>query len=80
MGSLCLLGEVDHGTSNQSVMISATLAKQCVNISITDDSVVEEDEFFQISITSIFRYAGGYNPYYLSIMSATVTIIDNDCK
>ena len=74
------LGKFDHEMGDQSVIISTDMLKQCVDISITDDSTVEEDEFFQLSITYISRIAANYTPYSLRISEATITIYDDDCK
>ena len=59
--------------------MSASLGRQCFNITIIDDNVAEEDEFFQVSLTSIRRIAGNYI-YQVLTPTATVTIIDDDCK
>ena len=82
-------GEADHGSLQQQLNISANLTRQCVIIDITNDNETEENEFFQISI-SIIRYNNRISSistvysstriYQLHTQSATVTIIDDDCK
>ena len=72
-------GEADHGSLQQQLNISANLTRQCVTIDITNDNEAEENEFFQISI-SIIRFNTGIRIYQLHTQSATVTIIDDDCK
>ena len=76
-----LLGEPDHGSLQQELTVSADRGRQCVDITITDDDVPEQNEFFQITLSNIqlveatFRYV-----YQLHTPSATVTIVDDDCK
>ena len=36
-------GEVDHGSLQQEFTVSASLRRQCFNITIVDDDVAEED-------------------------------------
>ena len=73
-------GEADHGSLQQQLNISANLSRQCVTIDITNDNETEENEFFQISISSIIRVSSSSGIYQLYTSSATVTIIDDDCK
>ena len=70
---------MDHGLLEEEFTVSASLRRQCFNITIINDDVAEEDEFFQVSLTSIRRIAGN-NIYEVLIRRATVTIIDDDCK
>ena len=62
---------------------------QCVNISITDDKIEEDIQFFQISLYryyyytsySIFALHGNPKIYPLSSnATAIITIYDDDCK
>ena len=73
-----LLDGVDHGSLEQEFTVSASLRRQCFNITIIDDDVAEEDEFFQVSLTSSY-IVGNYRSQ-LSITTANVTIIDDDSK
>ena len=73
-------GEADHGSLQQQLNISANLTRQCVTIDITNDNETEENEFFQISISSISTVSSSTGIYQLHTQSATVTIIDDDCK
>ena len=59
--------------------MSASLGRQCFNTTIIDDDVAEEDEFFQVSLTSIRHIAGNYI-FQVLTPTAAVTIIDDDCK
>ena len=71
---------MDHGSLNEQLNLTAGQSKQCFNITITDDDVVEEDEVFWISITRIRNAAGQYkrHPYR---RRANIFIIDDDnCK
>ena len=70
-------GEADHGSLQQQLNISANLTRQCVTIDITNDDEMEENEFFQITISRIHYNTGIFQ---LHTKSATVTIIDDDCK
>ena len=60
--------------------MSANLGTQCVTIDITNDNETEENELFQISISSISTVSSSTGIYQLYTQSATVTIIDDDCK
>ena len=71
---------VDHGSLDQQLTLSASLGRQCFNITITNDDVVEEDEFFQLTLTSIARNSSNLFPYQETTPLATVTIMDDDCK
>ena len=73
-------GEADHGSLQQQLIISANLTRQCVTIDITNDNETEENEFFQISISSFSTVSSSTGIYQLHTQSATVTIIDDDCK
>ena len=74
------IGEVDHGSLEQQLTFSASTGRQCFNISITDDDEVEEDELFQLALSLVSRTAGYATAYQLNIPTATITIIDDDCK
>ena len=74
------VGKADHRSLQQQLNISANFSRQCVTIDITNDNVTEENEFFQISISLIIRVSGSSGIYQLHTPSATVTIIDDDCK
>ena len=63
----------------QQLNISANLTRQCVTINITNDET-EENEFFRIFIWSHTNVSSSTNIYHLHTQSATVTIIDDDCK
>ena len=75
-----LLGGFDHENVNRGFTVSSNIPKQCINITITNDTELEEDEFFQLSITSIIRAAGNYGAYQLLNVLVTITIIDDDRK
>ena len=71
---------VDHGSLEQQLTLSASAGRQCFNIVITNDDVAEEDEFFQLTLTSIRRTSSNLYHYQVLTQTATVTIIDDDCK
>ena len=73
------VGEVDHGSLEEQLTFSASMGRQCFNISITDDDEVEEDELFQLALSLVRRTAGNTDVYQ-HIPTATITIIDDDCK
>ena len=73
-------GVVDHGSLDQQLTLSASLGRQCFNITIANDDVVEEDEFFQLTLTSVEMTSLNLFPYQVTTPLATVTIIDDDCK
>ena len=70
-------GEVDRGSLEQQLTFSASMGRQCFNISITDDDEVEEDELFQLTLSGVRRTTGNTTAYQ---PTATITIIDDDCK
>ena len=78
--SLPVVGELDHGTLDQQLTVSANTYIQCVNVTVSNDTVPEENEFFQILISSISRIASSTSIHQRYNVSAIVTIIDDDCK
>ena len=50
------------------------VSQQCANISIFDDAILENDEFFSVSLTTTNQAVT------LSPSSATITIGDDDSK
>ena len=71
---------MDHESLRRELNISANLSRQCVNVTINDDNVVEEDEIFWIYVSHIRNAAGRSvrNPYFRS--TATILILDDDSK
>ena len=74
------VGEVDHGSLEQQLIFSDSMGRQCFNISITDDGEVEEDELFQLTLSDVRYTTGNTTAYQLNKPTATITIIDDDCK
>ena len=72
---------MDHESLRRELNISANLSRQCVNVTINDDSVAEEDEIFWISVSYIRNAAGRRvrHPYYYR-RRATILILDDDSK
>ena len=73
------LGTSDHDTYQQDVTLSATNNRHCANISITEDTLPEENELFQLSMSNI-RALFGFSPFQEHTPVATVTIFDDDGK
>ena len=73
-------GEVDYESLDQEMLVSATHSRQCVNVTIINEDVVEEDEDFSLSISSVFKIAGYSDHHEILIKKTTVTIINDDCK
>ena len=73
-------GEVDHGSLEQQLNVSASMGRQCFNISIADDGAVERDELFQLTLSDVSRTTGNTSISQIYIQRATITIIDDDCK
>ena len=74
-----LKDKVDHESLRQELSLSANLSRQCLNVTINDDDVAEDDEIFWISLSLIRNAAGRYVRYpYRS--RATIIILDDDCK
>ena len=74
------VGKADHGSLQQQLNVSANFSRQCVTIDITNDNVMEKNEFFQISISSTSLVSSSTRIYQLHTQSTTVTIIDDDGK
>ena len=64
----------------QELTVSADRGRQCVDITIIDDDVPEEDEVFQITLSNIQLVEANIFAYQLHTPSATVTIVNDDCK
>lgn len=64
----------------EEVTLSATSGNICTTVTIMDDDVVEENEFFQIIFSQIKHVSGYYGPYQLLNPITTVAIIDDDGK
>ena len=81
-------GETDHEVGKYGpVTFLVDDVIQCVNISITDDKIEEDNEFFQISFYycdhcyNIHAFHG--NPRVVPVSSTAttaITIYDDDCK
>ena len=71
---------MDHESLRRELNISVNLSRQCVNVTINDDDVAEEDEIFWIYVSYIRNAAGRLvrYPYYRS--RATILILDDDSK
>ena len=70
-----IVGGMDFSIPQQPyLVISAGLSKNCVNISLTDDSVLEQNETFTIEIESMdSRIIPD-----ASRSTTTITIVDDD--
>ena len=71
-----IVGGTDFSIPQQpyNLVISAGLSKTCVNISLTDDSVLEQNETFTIEIEAMDSRI----ILDASQSTATVTIVDDD--
>ena len=71
---------MDHGSLEQQLTFSVSMSTQCLNVTITDDDEVEQDELFTLTLSVIRRTAGNNTIYQLNAPTTTITIIDDDCK
>ena len=62
----------------QDVIVSAANNRHCFNISITDDTLPEENECFVLGLENIKAIEFNLSIYQLHSSAATVTILDND--
>ena len=71
----CTGGGRDFLVLNQDLTITAASngSRECFDITIIDDSIIEDTESFQVSLTSATE-----NVVVTNSSSATVRIIDND--
>lgn len=69
--TILLGGAVDYNDTVTVITLSATQPRDCVNIPIEDDSLVEDSETFGVSLTTSSSLA-----IVEVISSATVTIED----
>ena len=69
----------EYHTWNQVTFLIDQSSTQCVNITITNDNIEENVEFFEIYISGMFRLHG--NPKInLNPKEAVIAIYDDDCK
>ena len=70
------LGGVDYASvTNQTVTFEpSTSSRQCLNITTLPDSILENDETFSVSLNT------ADSDISIDPRTATVLIIDNDCK
>ena len=71
---ICFSAISDFSTQTMGVTLSATQLRDCVQLSIVDDNVLDPDEVFRVTLTT--STAGATVRSDLS--SATVTITDDD--
>ena len=75
------IGDEDYEALQMELIISAELGRQCANISIIDDTVIEENESFQITLLPLYRSIDTLNEVLqVDTDLVTVMIIDDDCK
>ena len=67
-----------NGATAFSLQLSAANDRDCVEIPINDDSLVEGDEFFLAEL-QLDPDAGNDNDTTLDVSSAEINIEDNDC-
>ena len=65
---------VDYVGINSSVILTPTNQRQCINITVVDDSICEADETIPVLLTS----SEDPSEVILDPSSAVVTIIDDD--
>ena len=70
----------DYGALQQDVMLSAVNNRPCVNITITNDTVPEQEEFFEVALINVRRISATVPTYHLAIAVTNVTIYDDDCE
>ena len=70
---------MDHGSLYLQLNLSASLDRQCFNITITDDDMAEDDEVFYAYISYI-RNAAGHVIRYPYRSRTNIIIFDDDCK
>ena len=46
---------MDHGSLEQQLTFSASMSTQCLDVSITDDDEVEQDELFTLTLSVIWK-------------------------
>ena len=73
-----LLGILDHGEIEEDLTLSAVNYSHCFNISVTDDNLPEENEYFELTLTNIIRRASNTYIHQVHTPVANVTILDND--
>ena len=66
--------DLDYSSVNSSLSFSASTTRQCVDITILADGLVEPDELFSVNLTPLSPAV------ILGTSMATVTITDSDSK
>ena len=72
------LGVLDYVEIEQDVIISAANNRQCFNISITDDTLLEENEYFELTLTNIRNRVSNTYIHQIPIQVANITVLDDD--
>ena len=76
---LCfLLPANDYEALQQNMTLSSVQNRSCINITITNDSVPEPEEFFQVALTNLSRISANVTEYQVAIAVTNITIIDDD--
>lgn len=78
MYMVSLLSVNDFETFQQSVTLSAVNNRPCVNITITNDTIPELEEFFQVTLVNVRRISANVPSYQVTIPVTNVTIFDDD--
>ena len=73
----CFFAGIDANASTSLLMLTASEHEQCINISLIEDSLVEETEALTLSLELIKNVSGigGVEP-----STTVITMRDGDCK
>ena len=74
------IGETDYGSVKQQLIVSAEHDRPCINISIADDTLMEDSESFQLTLVPVFRSETSNEVFQVHNDLVTITILDDDCK
>ena len=69
-----LAEDLDYSSVSSSLSLSAPTTRQCANITILADGLVEPDEMFSVNLTTVS------SDVIIITSMADVTIIDSDRK
>ena len=60
------------------MILSAVNNRPCISIAITDDSVPEPEELFEVTLINLRRITANVFAYQVTITLTNITIIDDD--
>ena len=67
---------VDFTDVSEVLVFTSNISRLCVNVTITEDDLVERDEYFTVSLSTDLEFPVNLYPN----SSKEITIVNDDCK